>query len=219
MKSFRYIQLPFAAALLCCAGAHAQDDTSFYATGVVGIGFLGSEDLAYRDGVISSTAEADFDPSFTGGGTVGYRLNDAWRIEGELLYRRNEMDEITLDGVGSATEGDFASLSVGLSALYDFRPFDNDRLSAYVGAGVVFVQEIDIDFEVGGMETSFETDDIGFQVQFGGRYDLNDKLFVDVGVRYLTLSGVEMEFPADTSRIVEADYSPFSVTAGLGWRF
>jgi len=154
-----------------------------------------------------------------GGGTVGYGFGNDWRVEGELMYRRNDLNEVTLDGVGASTEGDYASLSIGLSALYDFRPLDNDRLSAYVGAGVVFVQEIDIDFEVGGSEVSFETGDIGLQLQFGARYDLNDALFIDVGARYLTLSGVEMEFPADTARIVEADYSPLTFTAGVGWRF
>ena len=219
MKSFRYIQLLLPAALFCTAPALANEDSGFYATGVVGIGFLGSEDLNYRDGTINSTAEGDFDASFAGGGTVGYQLHNDWRVEGELMYRRNDLNEVTLEGVGNSTEGDYASLSVGLSALYDFRPFDNDRLTAYVGAGVVFVQEIDIDFEIGGVETSFETDDIGLQLQFGGRYDVNESLFMDVGVRYLTLSGVELELPADTSRIVEADYSPLTVTAGLGWRF
>ena len=41
----------------------------------------------------------------------------------------------------------------------------------------------------------------------------------DPRVRYLLASGVEMEFPADTSRIVEADYAPLTVTAGFGYRF
>jgi opacity protein-like surface antigen len=219
MKYFRYIQLLFPAALLSASPAFAQQDSGFYATGVVGIGFLGSEDLNYRDDMINSTAEGDFDASFAGGGTVGYRLNDDWRIEGELMYRRNDLNDVTLDGVGASTGGDYASLSVGLSALYDFQPFDNDRFSAYVGAGIVLVQEIDIDFEVGTEEIEFETDELGLQLQFGGRYDLNDSLFLDVGVRYLTLSGAQMEFPGDSSRIVEADYSPITLTAGLGWRF
>ena len=219
MKHFRYSSLLFSTALLLSTPAFAEADKGFYATGVVGVGFLGSEDLNYRDGTLDSTAKADFDASFTGGATAGYRLNESWRVEGEALYRRNDLKDVTLDGVGVSTGGDFASLSLGLSALYDFRPFDNERLRGYVGAGVVFVQEIDIDFEVSGAETSFETDDVGFQVQFGGRYDLKDNMFLDVGVRYLTLSGAKLEFPADTNRVVEADYSPITVSAGIGWRF
>ncbi len=195
------------------------DDSRWYVTADVGMNFLGSEDLAYRDGTTSGSAKADFDPSFAGGATVGWRLNDQWRLEGELMYRRNEMDDITLPGIGASTEGDFASLSLGASALYDFNLFGNEDVTSFVGAGVVFVQEIDIDFEVGGQETSFETDDIGFQVQFGARYDFGERWFLDARVRYLALSGVELEFPSDTSRIIKADYAPVTVSAGIGYRF
>ncbi len=195
------------------------DDEKFYATGNIGIGFLGSEDLTYSDSTLTATSEADFDASFAGGGTFGYYLSDNWRVEGELMYRRNDMKDITLDGVGASTGGDFASLSFGISALYEFQPTDNPRLKTYVGAGVAFVQEIDIDFEIDAAETSFETDETGLQLQAGARYDLNDRLFVDLTARYLTVSGARMEFPADTSRTVESDYSPVTLSLGLGWRF
>ena len=207
------------AAVFSTTNAHADTDNRFYATGVAGISFLGSEDITYRDSMINTTEEADFDASFTGGGTLGYYFNDNWRVEGEIMYRRNDLKDITVDGIGAATEGDFASLGFGLSALYEFNLFGDERVKSYAGAGVVFVQEIDIDFEIDGQETSFETDDVGFQVQFGARYDISDNLFVDAGVRYLALSGAELEFPADTTRIIESDYSPLSVSVGVGWRF
>ncbi|MFK7887942.1 MAG: OmpW family protein [Gammaproteobacteria bacterium] len=219
MKQIRYMQILATALIFTASSAHAQRDSDFYASAVAGIGFLGSEDLTYRDDLSTSTAEGDFEASIAAGGTVGYYVNEQWRIEGELMYRRNELEPVTIDGIGAATEGDFASLSAVVSALYDFKPFGNDRLTAYVGAGIAFVQEIDIDFEIEGVETSFESDELGLQLQFGARYDINESLFIDAGVRYLTLSGAEMEFPSDTSRVVEADYSPFTISAGLGWRF
>lgn len=219
MQRFRYSPSLLLAALAVSTPAVAQEEHGFYASGVVGVGFLGSENVNYRDGTINATAKAEFDASFTGGATAGYRLNDRWRIEGELLYRRNDLKDVTVDGIGASTGGDFASLSLGLGALYDFRPFGNERLRAYAGGSVVFVQEIDIDFEVGGSETSFETDEFGFQFQLGARYDLSDALFADIGLRYLTVSGAKLEFPSDRSRVVEADYAPVTVSAGLGWRF
>ena len=163
----RLIPLCLAAAALPLTAA-AEDDR-WYVTADVGVGFLGSETLDYRDGATTGSASADFDPSFAGGGTIGWRLNDRWRLEGEIMYRRNDLDDITLPGVGASTGGDFASLSLGASALYDFDLFGNEDVTSFVGAGVVFIQEIDIDFEIAGQETSFETDDIGFQVQFGAR--------------------------------------------------
>ena len=161
---------------LVVADALADDDT-YYATGNIGIGFLGSEDLTYSDSVLTATSEADFDASFAGGGTFGYYLTDNWRLEGEVMYRRNDLKDITLGGVGTSTGGDFASLSFGVSALYEFQPTDNPRLKTYVGAGLALVQEIDIDFEIDSAETSFETDETGLQLQAGARYDLNDRLF------------------------------------------
>lgn len=208
-----------AAVLLACAAPAQADDSRWYATLDAGIGFLGSEDLNYRDATTNVTGEADFDASFTGGGTVGYRLNDDWRIEGEIFYRTNELSDVDLGELGTFGEGDFSSLGIGASAIRDFDLFGSPKVKSYVGAGVVFLQEIDIDFETAGTETSFETDDIAFQLQAGARYELSDRLFLNAGVRYLVASGVEMEFPADTSRIVEADYSPLTVTAGIGWRF
>ncbi len=203
---------------LIATSAFADDD-KYYVTGNIGVGFLGSEDLTYSDSVLTATSEADFDASFAGGGTFGYYLTDNWRVEGEVMYRRNDMKDITLGGVGTSTGGDFASLSLGVNALYEFQLTDNPRLKAYVGAGVAFVQEIDIDFEIDSAETSFETDETGLQLQAGARYDLNERLFLDFTARYLAVSGAKMEFPSDSSRTVEADYSPLTLSLGLGWRF
>ena len=203
---------------LIATNALAGDD-KFYAVGNIGVAFLGSEDLTYSDTTLTATSKADFDASFAGGGTFGYYLTDNWRVEGEVMYRRNDMKDLSLEGVGASTGGDFASLSLGVSALYEFQPTDNPRLKTYVGAGVAFVQEIDIDFEIDSMETSFETDETGLQLQAGARYDLKDRPFMDLGARYLTVSGAQMEFPADTSRTIESDYSPLTLSLGLGWRF
>ncbi len=211
--------LALAALLFSAAQAADAREERWYGTLDAGIGFLGSEDLNYRDGTTNVTGEADFDASFTGGATLGYRLNDRWRVEGEILYRTNELSDVTLPGLGTFGEGDFSSVGIGLSALRDFDLFGSPKVRSYVGAGVVFIEEIDIDFEAGGDEISFETDDVAFQLQAGARYEIGERLFLDAGLRYLIASGVEMEFPADTSRIVEADYSPLTITAGIGWRF
>ncbi len=219
MKRLGLAFLITSAAALYAGPSRADADDRFYATALVGIGFLGSETISYRDEAISSEAKANFDLSFTGGGTLGYNLNDQWRLETEIVYRRNDLNDITVEGIGSSTEGDFASLNIGISALYNFKPFQNDKLTGYMGAGIMLTQEIDIDFEINGEETSFETDDVGFQLQFGGRYDFSEKLFVDAGVRYLSVSGTKLEFPGDSRRTVESDYSPISVSLGVGWRF
>ncbi|MEM6638299.1 MAG: outer membrane beta-barrel protein [Pseudomonadota bacterium] len=201
------------------AAVLADSESGFYATATVGLGFLGEQRLDYRDAMTTSSADADFGASFTGGVAFGFRLNPRWRLESDVLYRRNDLDDVTLQGVGASTGGDFASFSIGFNVLRDFGVASSDRLRWYAGVGLVFVQEVDIDFEVGGAETSFETDEVGFQLQVGGRYSLSDQLYLDAGARYLSVSGAELEFPANTSRVVTSDYTPLTITVGVGWQF
>lgn len=168
----------------------------------------------------TGTDESGFDASFTGGGTLGYDLGNQWRLKGEIMCRRNEQsDPVTLNGFGASTDGDFASLALSFSALRDFQLGGDPRWTGYVGAGVSFIQEIDIDFELAGQETSFETDDIGIQLQAGARYAINDRWFADAGVRYLVANSVELELPADASQTLTSDYTPLTFSVGIGVKF
>ena len=205
-----------AATLAPAAGA---DDTGWYASAVAGINTLGSETIEYRNGATVESSDADFDASFAGGATFGYRLSPQWRIESELMYRRNELSDFGIPSFPVIDEGDFASLSIAFSGLYDFDLFGQPSVRSYVGAGVVFIQEIDIDFETAGIETSFETDDIGLQLHFGARYDFGERWFADAGIRYLLASDIEMALPDDGTQTVTADYAPLSLSVGFGVRF
>ncbi len=206
--------------LMLAGTAMADEDDRWYATANLGLGSLGGSTLTYSDGTSTTTAEADFEASFVGGGTLGYRFDNGWNLEGEIMYRRNEMDSINVAGLGNFTEGDFASLSFGLNALYRFNIGDSGKLSGYVGPGIVYLQEIDIDFDADGQqEISFETDDTALQLKLGGRYDFSDRWFADVGVTYLMADSITMELPSDTSLTIESDYDHWSVQIGAGFRF
>jgi hypothetical protein len=50
----------------------------------------------------------------------------------------------------------------------------------------VYFQEIDIDFDdAGQQEVSFESDDGGFQLKPGGRYEISERWFIEAGATYL----------------------------------
>ena len=59
----------------------ADDTRGLYASVDLGIGMLDSQTLEYDDGTNVSSSKVDFDASFAGGATIGYRLNDRWAIE------------------------------------------------------------------------------------------------------------------------------------------
>ncbi len=199
---------------------HAEEAEKFYASAIVGAGSLSSATLTFRDGTNVSTADGSYEASFAGGGALGYRFDNGWAVEGELMYRRNELDPVSLAGLGDFTGGDFASLAIAVNALYRFDIGSSGKLQGYAGPGLVYFQEIDIDFDDGGQqETSFESDDTAWQFKVGGRYDFSDRWFVDAAATYLVASSVEMELPADSSQRIESDYDHLMLSLGVGWRF
>jgi opacity protein-like surface antigen len=211
-------------ALLCTAcvlaAAPAQaDEDNWYGTANIGVGSLSSATLTYSDGTSSSSASGDYSASVAFGGTLGYNFANGFAVEGEIMYRRNDLDPVNLEGLGSFTEGDFASLAFAVNALYRFRLGDSGKLTGYVGPGVVYFQEIDIDFETNGQETSFEESDTGFQLKLGGRYDFSERWFAEAGATYLIADAVTMELPADPTQTIESDYDHWALSVGVGFRF
>ena len=198
----------------------AADDKPWYATANLGLGTLSDETLTFSDGTTSESVSASYEASFAGGGTIGYQFANGWSLEGELMYRRNELEPVSIDGLGDFSGGDFASLGFGVNALYRFGIGSSGRLQGYAGPGIVYFQEIDIDFENGGQqEISFESDDTAWQFKLGGRYDFSDRWFVDAAATYLVASGVRMELPADPTQAIESDYDHLMLSLGVGWRF
>lgn len=199
---------------------NADEAEKFYASASIGAGSLSSATLTFSDGVNTSTASAKYEASFAGGGAIGYRFGNGWVLEGELMYRRNELDPVSLAGLGDFNGGDFASLALGVNALYRFDIGSSGRLQGYAGPGLVYLQEIDIDFDNGGeQEVSFESDDTAWQFKLGSRYDFSERWFVDAAATYLVAGGVRMELPADPSQSLESDYDHLTLSLGVGWRF
>ena len=220
MKRIGWITPAALAGLLSATSpSHAEQDR-WYLTGNMRMGNLASTTLTYSDGSTSESADVSFDASFAGGATIGYRISDGFGIEGELMYRRNEFDGAELGDFGSFSGGDFASLGIGINALYRFAIGASGKLSCYVGPGYVYLQEIDIDFDNNGeQETSFETGDGGLQLKLGGRYDFSDRWFMEAGATWFDGGDVRMEIPSDSSQALSASYEHWTLSLGAGFRF
>ena len=59
------------AMVLLPVAALASDDNQWYATANIGIGSLNRATLSYSDGTENSQADATYEASFSGGGTLG----------------------------------------------------------------------------------------------------------------------------------------------------
>lgn len=193
--------------------------TGLYASASFGLNTLGDQTLDTTVNGVSNSGKASFDSSFAGGAAIGYRFANNFAVEGEFLYRRADLDRVDLGSFGTFSEGDLANTQFSVNGLYHFNLLRNDNIETYIGAGLAWINEIDIDFEAAGTETSFETDDIAVEFMAGARYYAWENAFIDVGLRYTTLSGAELESPADGANRVKSDYDPLAAVVKFGWRF
>ncbi|MGB5256700.1 MAG: outer membrane beta-barrel protein [Woeseiaceae bacterium] len=217
--SSRLLALAATTTLLSTTGALA-DDSGWYATANLGLGNLSSATLTYSDGTNSESSSASFDASFAGGGTIGYQFTNRLAVEGEIMYRRNDLDAVDLPGLGAFSGGDFASLGLGINGVYRFPLGGSDKWSGFVAAGYLLLQEIDIDFDTSGQqEVSFETDDGGPQIKFGGRYDATERWFVEAGATYFDAGSVRMELPGAPLETLQSDYESWTLSIGAGFTF
>ncbi len=174
-------------------------------------GSLSIEDPDFAPG----DADADYGSGFAGGFAFGADF-DQLTFELDYLYRSNEFDRVTFADGRTVQEGNYASVTIGANAYYRFRP--QAAWQPYLGAGLAWVQEVDVDFEENGVETSFETDEFGWQLAAGVRLTSSKRWLVDAQVRWLNTSDITME-AEDGVGTVTADYSPLNLLVAVGWRW
>ena len=144
----------------------------------------------------------------------------AWVISLPLLAAIGSTSPLGwLDGAGTLPSGNFASTAFALNGLYSFNLFGREEVRTYVGLGLAYLTEVDIDFEQGNQESSYSGDGLGLQVLAGARYEFGQRWFLDAGLRYLNAGKVSMVGEGSASGRASADYNPWSATLGIGWRF
>jgi opacity protein-like surface antigen len=212
-------RLALAVVLSLVAVPCLAEDPGAYVTLTAGLTGQRDQTLDFRSAGSSARGDAGFDSGFLGGGAVGYRFGNGWRVEGEFTYQTVDHDGRTFAAVGPSGAGNYASTSVAINGLYEFDLLGSARARTYVGAGLVYLTEVDIDFEQGSTERSFSGNGNGVQLLAGARYDLGERWFLDAGLRYLAASGLDLEEESGGSGRIEADYAPWAATIGVGWRF
>jgi opacity protein-like surface antigen len=211
-----------ALAAVKAAEAEGSPDTErahYYVSATAGLTRQSDQALDYTNGTQTANASAPLGNGFLVGGAFGRRFANGWRAEAEFMYQSVDRESISLPNTGISGDGNHASTSVALNAIYEIDLLGSPRVRTYLGAGLVYLTEVDIDFESGGVERSFSTDDTGWQLLAGARYDFSEKLFVDAGLRYLVASGVKFEGEESAVGTLVSDYEPLAITVSVGWRF
>lgn len=125
--------LAIVAAVLAAPTAKAE---SWYAGGYGGLNYT-------HDGSVNGGGvDAEYDLGLAVGGYAGFYVKENIRLEGELSYRANDLDNIGGVGVGGEAE----TLALMLNGFFDFKL--ESSVEPYLGAGIGFA---DVDYTVNGL--------------------------------------------------------------------
>lgn len=197
----------------------AADNGHWYVKPFVGLSQI--SDLSANSanlGAIDGSSQIDLDSGFNAGIGLGYRYNDSVAVEVAWEYRSND-SAVTLVDNSVFPDGNYASNMLFLNGIY-YPKVGTERWSPYVGAGLSWMQEIDIDLERNGVETSLSGDgEIGYQVFAGVDYAIDDKWGLSSQLRYGSTTGIDLQGEGNNGRLNDLDYQPVTLQIGLSYRY
>ena len=159
-------------------------------------GWYGRGDVGYSvDGHVEGGGSSfDFDDDWMVSGGIGYGFSNGFRAEGELSYRKNDLDV--------PTNNETTATSLMANLYYDFNR--GGRWQPYVGIGAGYTQ---VDIEGSDDDSSW-----AWQAMAGIGYELNDRTTLDVGYRFFRAD--DLEFTG-----TDVEYEHQAVTVGIRWEF
>ncbi len=167
------------------------------------IGFVSDADLDLPD-CPSCADTLGADPGLGLAAVAGYRTGTGLRLEGELAYRRNDLDQISLEGLGTAAvNGDVTALAVMGNLLYDFAT--GVAVTPYLGLGLGFAR-IAVDSTDLGADDSDTV--IAYQLKAGLSVPVSPTLALVGGYTYFATSDPTIE-------ATTAEYSAHTLDVGL----
>ncbi len=199
--------------------AIADDAGTWFVRPYAGLSLMSDVDSDFSDiDSLSGEAEVELSDGFTGGLGIGYRYTDNFALEFGWEYRSND-SETTLADLSEFDDGNYASNIFYLNGHYLFGK--NDKWQPYVGAGVTWAEEIDIDLERNGDEQSYSGDgDVGYQVFAGINYDLADKWQLQGELRYGSITDIDLSGEgSDNGEFDGIDYETTTLQLGLVYNF
>jgi OOP family OmpA-OmpF porin len=161
--------------------------------------------------------QLEFETGYNIGGHVGYDFG-AFRFEGELVWRENDIDSLRTAGVlVPGGGGSASSLALMLNAYYDFE--FGSPLVPYIGAGIGWAwQKLD---GISGTGLGFTVDDedsrLAYQLIAGVSWWLNPALALTLDYRYFGTE--DPHFGTSLGSRFSTEYRTHNVSLGLTWRF
>lgn len=135
----------------------------------------------------------DLDTGFVIGGAVGRRINDVFRVEGELSYARYKASEYSYTGVGNyPASGNLSATYLLANVWADVAHFGDAKLYVGGGLGAAYVTA---DTHFDGHAFGYGAGGWGFagQVGAGVTYAVTQNVDLDFGYRFKAVTSVDLD--------------------------
>ncbi|GGD06134.1 outer membrane beta-barrel protein [Pyruvatibacter mobilis] len=191
MKKTNFAAAAIAAAALLGANAAQAEDGNWYVSAGGGANWIGDQS--------SNGVTADYDAGYTVLGAVGYDFGDSetgsFRVEGEISWTKNDVDQVTINGVNANIGGDTEQWGFMMNALYDFMPGSTFR--PYIGAGLGVVDG-ETELNRAGVTVSGNSTEFAYRGLVGVGIGLGENTTLDLGYRHTRVTGDNDDFGNNT---------------------
>ena len=157
------------------AGASVASAQSTY------VSVIGGANFTHEGEFGGFGVDSEFETGYAVGGAIGFDFGD-YRLEGEVSYRTNDIDNIggRKRMFGRAFDGNITTTAVMANALYDFD--SGSSFVPYVGAGVgVGFSTLEL---LGG---DGDVTEFAYQLILGGAYEMSSSLDLTLDYRLFSI--------------------------------
>lgn len=203
---------------LLTAAAKTYANDNWFVRPYIGLSQMSDQDTSFSNvDMLSGNAEISLNNGFTSGLGLGYRYTDNIAIELAWEYRSND-SETVLDNQSTFEDGNYAANLFFANVHYHFNT--QNKWQPYLGIGLSWAEEIDIDLERNGEELSFSSSgETGFQLFGGLEYQLNDAWALQSELRYGSISGIRLESEEGNGMFEKLDYKTTTLQVGVIYEF
>lgn len=208
MKKQRLAATGLAVVMAMVTGNALAAEGRPYVGVATGVAILEDSTLSDSTGSVNIS----YNPGFVLNGTGGYEFGNGLRVEGEVNFRRAEMDRVSVGNLGAALNSTAWSIGMMANGYYDFR--NSSAVTPYLGAGIGFINVNVDEGSINGIRVWTKADDtvFAYQVAVGAALDMSKQAALDIGYRY---------FGTDDPRFgaVKGTYASHNIMLGLRYRF
>jgi opacity protein-like surface antigen len=179
-----------------------------YVAARLGACFLNDSTLSEEGFPITGHIEYDTGIGFEA--AMGYDFG-FFRAEGEIGYRKNDVDTFSVLGVSLAGGGDIDTLSFMANGYWEVE--NQTAFTPYIIVGIGFAKVSANDFSVGGIDIGSEDDTVlAYQFGIGTGYSVTESLIIDLGWKYFVTEDPEF---GDT----KVEYNSHNIAIGIRYVF